>query len=449
MRGFSHKRSIRLTLALPLALAASTVAHAQTAPSPAASIAVSNCNNAGPGSLRAAVASAASGDTINLRSLACRRLLLTSGPIEIPQNNLTLLGPGRAFTIDGNQATAVLQHSGTGTLRLRAMSIANGLHEGGPVSPVSGGCIDSTGNVRLEYVRVHDCRLLDNFGFNRGGGGIAANNVALYDSEVRDSTAVSPSDENYPRGGGIWAHGDLTLVRSRVMDNTAQGGHGGGLYAEGALHVRYSEISGNFSRYYGGLIARSGALEVIGSLIAGNEAYVAGIAGLIGSTALVMNTTISGNTAGRLGGLQLFAEEMSVLNSTIVNNSEHLRTGGDCNGALVFGGGAPHLESTMVARNVCDGDPLDILGGSATEQITGSDNLVLASTRPLPPDTISANPRISPLADNGGRTRTHALWAGSPAVDMGNNNAGLQFDQRGPGFDRVNGARADIGAYER
>jgi hypothetical protein len=31
---------------------------------------------------------------------------------------------------------------------------------------------------------------------------------------------------------------------------------------------------------------------------------------------------------------------------------------------------------------------------------------------------------------------------------MGNNVAGLNYDQRGPGFPRVKGPRADIGAFE-
>lgn len=53
-----------------------------------------------------------------------------------------------------------------------------------------------------------------------------------------------------------------------------------------------------------------------------------------------------------------------------------------------------------------------------------------------------------PLAANGGSTRTHALRAGSPAIDAGSNEDALDNDQRGPGHPRVAGAAADIGAYE-
>jgi hypothetical protein len=63
-------------------------------------------------------------------------------------------------------------------------------------------------------------------------------------------------------------------------------------------------------------------------------------------------------------------------------------------------------------------------------------------------NVIGLDPRLGPLADNGGPTQTHALLAGSPALDHGSNPAGLAFDQRGAGFARVRGAAPDIGAFE-
>ncbi|MCZ7645605.1 MAG: hypothetical protein M5U26_10015 [Planctomycetota bacterium] len=58
------------------------------------------------------------------------------------------------------------------------------------------------------------------------------------------------------------------------------------------------------------------------------------------------------------------------------------------------------------------------------------------------------NPMLSPLADNGGPTLTHALQAGSLAIDAGSNPDALPFDQRGTGFDREVNSFADIGAFE-
>ncbi|MGZ5331674.1 MAG: choice-of-anchor Q domain-containing protein, partial [Solirubrobacterales bacterium] len=52
------------------------------------------------------------------------------------------------------------------------------------------------------------------------------------------------------------------------------------------------------------------------------------------------------------------------------------------------------------------------------------------------------DPKLGPLASNGGPTQTHALLKGSPAINTG---------QGCPGFDQRGGPRkaCDIGAYER
>ena len=59
------------------------------------------------------------------------------------------------------------------------------------------------------------------------------------------------------------------------------------------------------------------------------------------------------------------------------------------------------------------------------------------------------DPLLGPLANNGGPTQTHALLAGSPAINNGTNPATLKFDQRGTPFKRQLGLAVDIGAFER
>jgi hypothetical protein len=62
----------------------------------------------------------------------------------------------------------------------------------------------------------------------------------------------------------------------------------------------------------------------------------------------------------------------------------------------------------------------------------------------------SLDPRLPPLGNHGGPTRTHALLAGSPAIDAGGNPLADTSDQRGAGFAREAPAgKPDIGAYER
>jgi hypothetical protein len=73
---------------------------------------------------------------------------------------------------------------------------------------------------------------------------------------------------------------------------------------------------------------------------------------------------------------------------------------------------------------------------------------------------VSLDPKLGPLADNGGLTRTHSLLAGSPAIAAGDPTAvaGMGtvplYDQRGAPYgrvvngDEVPGARIDMGAFE-
>ena len=121
----SRRLPRKLLLAGNLALLPALAAHAgDGSPPPTASagatLAVANCNDSGPGSLRSAVAAAASGDTIDMSGLACRRIDLTSGAIAVAQRDLSLLGgPPGAMIVDAGRRSSVFRHSGRGTLSIK------------------------------------------------------------------------------------------------------------------------------------------------------------------------------------------------------------------------------------------------------------------------------------------------------------------------------------------
>ena len=99
------------------------------------------------------------------------------------------------------------------------------------------------------------------------------------------------------------------------------------------------------------------------------------------------------------------------------------------------------LTSTIVANNTNTDINADVTATySLIEDITDT-NFLAGSNN----NVIGSDPMLAPLADNGGSTQTHALLAGSPAIDAGiNSTPSLDYDQRGSGFDRdVDGV--DIG----
>ncbi|MBS0570710.1 MAG: hypothetical protein JSS28_08890 [Proteobacteria bacterium] len=152
---------------------------------------------------------------------------------------------------------------------------------------------------------------------------------------------------------------------------------------------------------------------------------------------LISNSTISSNFAAG----QINHQATTVANSTIAFNQNFNAPGAP--GGLQINSPQVTIQSSILANNaVAD------LFVSGAASIAGNHNLVMvpSGTAPLPANTLSTDPKLQPLADNGGPTRTHALGSDSPAIDRGNNSAGLATDQRG--YPRQRGAGTDIGAFE-
>jgi hypothetical protein len=432
-------------------------AHSTTSASAGAlgmTIAVRNCRDSGPGSLRAAVAGALSGDIIDMTALACYRIKLSSGPIMIPQDDLTLVGNGR-IRMDGDRRSSVFRHSGTGTLRIESMTLTFGNHRS-DTQPL-GGCLYSAGNVEISNALVHWCHVQAIGNVPASGGGLyAAGAVTVTSSQVVGNTAGYV--ERRTIGGGIYAGGRLIVHRSRICGNRAYRG-GGAWSGQGGLEAHYTTFSNNAG---GALEARDGNSVIANSTISDNTSHYFTVFfdnRAAGGSAVIVNSTISGNASGSRYGshrsqpvVGMHGGTKSIVNSTIAFNRRLFYCGWRT-GTVHATGPSMHIESAILANNSCDGNSTYDIAGNGREQfvIEGANNLITSSDDRvvLPPDTISADPRLAPLADNGGLTKTHALLDDSPAIDMGNNAADLAHDQRGPGFPRVNGTQADIGAYER
>jgi len=254
-------------------------------------------------------------------------------------------------------------------------------------------------------------------------------------------------------GGGIYNYGTLNVTNSTISGNTAGYGGGGGIYnIGGTLTVTSSTITGNTASgewgcgggiYIGATTTYPYDL-ITNSTISGNTATDGGGMYNYSNSLRLTNSTISGNTAssGWGGGMYNHRCYPTVLSSTISANSG----GGICNFQYMLGTSGTYIANSIVANQTSGAD---CSGGNITSygfnlESGASCNFTFRSGGGGSGDLQNTNPKLGPLADNGGPTQTMALLSGSPAIDNGYTTA--PTDQRG--IARPQGARADIGAFE-
>lgn len=303
-------------------------------------------------------------------------------------------------------------------------------------------------------------------------------------------------------GGGIQNVGTLTITNCVIEGNNANGaaGAGGGIRSTNTLTIMNSTISGNSSlgSTSGGLSFAGANLTIGNSTIFGNSSFGNGGGMNISATASVTisNTTISNNTAGASSGglflnrgtltnttisanrangalateggggvrIQAGANTVNFVSSTITGNSAPNTTGGSRSG-IWHETGTLNISNSIIAANTSQDIQRDGTGvvtsggfnliGENTSVTTEFPDGLPNGTNYVGTDAAPLNPMLGPLAYNGGRTSTHALLAGSVAIDKGN-SAGSTIDQRGyvrpidiAGIPNAPGGDgADIGAFE-
>ena len=307
-------------------------------------------------------------------------------------------------------------------------------------STVSGNSVGGDGGgIHAATATLARCTLNGNTALHRGGG-IYVDTATFTDSTISNNFAGTRA------GGGICA-GTVSLTNCTVSGN-ASGNEGGGIYA-GVAKLTNSTISGNSAPFSGGIYAAW--VTLIYSTVSHNTRFNGG--GINAFTAELIGSTVSGNFAGQEGG-GIVTPKGYAINCTIVEN--FARSGG---GIRVVPGGAFTVRNTIIALNLTSFARIgpDVMGqilsqghnliGDGTGGF-GFFNSDMVGTAANPID-----PKLGPLADNGGPTMTHALLAGSLAIDHGDNASITTTDQRGATRRRDgNGdgiAIVDIGAFER
>lgn len=248
----------------------------------------------------------------------------------------------------------------------------------------------------------------------------------------------------------------ITIANGNATSGT---GTGGGIYTSAAsLVLSNVAITGSQAAFGGGGIHNansSGTVTMIGCTISGNSTgnavkSTAGGGGMLNAgTVNVDSSTISGNSSAAPGG-GVTGGTIGVSSSTITANTATEGGGVRISGSLV-------MENSIVALNT-GGTGAD-LSGTATSlgfNLIGTGAGATISAKPSDQIGVSAAQlKLGPLQDNGGPTMTHALGAGSVAIDRGK-SFGYFYDQRGlaravdsPTIpNQAGGDGSDIGAYE-
>ncbi len=233
----------------------------------------------------------------------------------------------------------------------------------------------------------------------------------------------------------------VTLADLSVVGGIA--GEGGGIYNESILHVVRCNIAANGAYNFGGGIFQfGGVMSLRDSSVFNNEAGGSGGGGIdvAGGEVGLTNCTISGNSSQAGAGIHCAGGVATLSHCTVASNTAVTLAGGLYN--------ATRAANCIVAGNVAINAP-DVGGGltSLGCNLFGAGNPVTV----LPSDVVTGNADIQDLSYSAGATPMHALRAGSPAINRADplvvTNM-LANDQRGPGYPRVRGLRADIGAYE-
>ncbi len=391
---------------------------------PNLTILVTNTSNSGVGSLRDAITQAnasAGADTINITATG---VIVLSSMLPAITDTLAINGPGASLlTISGNNAARVMQVDAGVSVDLSNVAIANGNVAS------SGGGIYNAGTLTLTYTTFYS-----NTAMNIGGGIYNTGTLTITNSTIYSNTTVT-------MGGGIASEGTLNISNSTVYSNTATNVGGGGIGSSGMLNITNSTVRNNSALNNGGGILSYGAGTITNSTVHANTSpgdsnSAGGI--LNAGTLTVTNSTVTGNISGNGGGIRNDGT-LTVTNTTIYSNTATSYAGG------ILNYGTTTLRNTILANSPSG----DNCGGTITNGGNNIDDGTTCGWGSINGSMSSTDPRLGPLADNGGPTSTMALLPGSPAIDGVTYNAPNgcpSTDQRGAY--RPIGARCDIGAYE-
>ena len=269
-------------------------------------------------------------------------------------------------TIDAQQQSRIFDITAiTGDYTFDRLTLTGG-RTTGRTHDRAGGAVQS---FSVGTLTIDDCSIDGNDtsvnGSGPGGGVFAQGNVALLRSTIS-------GNKSWSGGGGIYAGGNITAFASTISDNgatIAQYG-GGGIYCQGSVMLTETNVSGNKVggsssgfRAAGGGIHCDQDVVLIRSSIDGNSAGSGGGVFARGHVT-VDHGTIGGNMAlrGNGGGVyalgftiygDIGASNVTITSSNIAGNTASRHGGGICAGNIdpFAAVGSVTIEESTISGN--------------------------------------------------------------------------------------------------
>lgn len=430
MRRTMHRARLTCAVALALLLIATRTAGAAT-------LVVTNTLDDGGGSLRDAIAQAASGDTITFAipasdpgctAGACTITLASELTID---KSLAIQGPGAsALTLSGNDSVRVFM---VRSLEAISVTIARLTIAHGRAFTLDSSLYGSGGGIHHEttgVLTVTECEISANRADEGGGGGVhnESGTVHVVRSLIRHNVAIPSDSLHSASGGGIFNYtGTMTIDDSVIADNESKNAGDGIHNFAGTMTIRGSTLSGHGDAVFH---------EQDGSLTIGRSTFTQnGTAIVAFAPARIVDATIVGNGRGVWTALGFVSFQNSIV----------AMSGPDVEGEVTSLG--HNLIGNADASGAWNPGEGDRLGSGAA---------------PLDPGVELDAAGTPFLKNNGGPTPTIALLPGSPALDAAaatvdpSTGQPVTTDQRGSArpidltavANAAGSSGADIGAFE-
>lgn len=389
------------------------------------------------------------GLAVNIQGFQSKQVNVTMNDSQVSGNTATAGGGGglSVDAIEGGQFNGQFSNS-----QINGNTASN---EGGGLWLKQTGFRDSTLTLNQVIVSGNTATTGQGGGvslsvLDTSGGQLTTN---LSQSTISNNTAAAGNGGGLALNSATTGEVELTIRQSTIADNqaaTGSTGGGGGLYLnrDGAnssqVVIDQSILRGNRAGSNGGGGGWSagngsqGYLTMVNSTLSGNQAQIGGPGGGWRSsnwqTDLTYMTVVSNVSSGGAGGglrVDDAANAQVSLHSTVLALNQ-AATGPDCNRGANGQLGSIGFNLLGNEQN-CNGD----------FDVSRSDLIGTAAT-PI-------DPRLAPLADNGGPTLSHLPLADSPVIidDIPGVCGGTlvnNLDQRGQ--PRPVGSGCDIGSVE-